>query len=253
MDRMLYTAMSGAKLSMDQQSVVSQNLSNVSTTGFRAQLHAARSVPVQGDALLATRTSTVATVPGTDHSQGPITRTGRTLDVAMEGDAWMAVQADDGTEAYTRRGDLQIDSDGVLLSQGRPVMGDAGPVGVPQGAQISIGADGTLSAIGAGENPDALVNVGRIKLVTPEDNRDLERGEDGLFRAPNNDEGEPGLLAGDENARLVSGALEGSNVSAVDAMVSMIDVARRYDMQMKVITTADENAQRANNLLSIQG
>jgi len=252
LDRMLYTAMSGAKNSMDQQSIVSNNLSNVSTTGFRAQLQAARSVPVQGEALLATRTSAVTTTPGSDFSQGPVEFTGRTLDVAMQDDAWMAVQADDGTETYTRRGDLQIDSDGVLLSVGRPVIGEGGPIAIPQGAQVSIGADGTISAIPEGVGPEALVEVGRIKLVTPEAG-EFTRGEDGLFRAPLNAEGGQGVLPADENAKLVSGALEGSNVSAVDAMVSMIDVARRYDMQMKVLSTADENAQRANGILSIQG
>lgn len=252
MDRMLYTAMSGAKHTMDQQSVISQNLSNVSTAGFRAQLQAARSVPVLGDGSLATRVSAVTTTPGTDFSQGPIERTGRTLDVAMQDNAWMAVLADDGTETYTRRGDLQLDNDGVLLSVGRPVMGDGGPIALPQGAQISIGADGTISAIPQGEGPEALVDVGRIKLVTP-DEQGLTRGDDGLFRAPVNEEGAPGVLQADDEARIVSGALEGSNVSAVDAMVSMIDVARRYDMQMKMLSTADENAQRANSILSIQG
>ena len=252
MDRMLYTAMSGAKHTMDQQSVISQNLSNVSTAGFRAQLQAVRSVPVLGDGALATRVSAVTTTPGTDFSQGPIERTGRTLDIAMQDNAWMAVLADDGTETYTRRGDLQLDNDGVLLSVGRPVMGDGGPIALPQGAQISIGADGTISAIPQGEGPEALVDVGRIKLVTP-DEQGLTRGDDGLFRAPVNEEGAPGVLPADDEAQIVSGALEGSNVSAVDAMVSMIDVARRYDMQMKMLSTADENAQRANSILSIQG
>jgi len=251
-DRMLYTAMSGAKHTMDQQSVVSNNLANVSTAGFRAQLQAARSVPVEGDALLPTRASAVTTTPGTDYSQGPIERTGRTLDVAMQDDAWMAVQDGEGVETYSRRGDLQVDSDGVLTSVGRPVMGDGGPVVVPQGSQISIGADGTVSAIPQGEGPEALVDVGRIKLVTPEEG-ELTRGEDGLFRAPPNEEGEPGALVADEDAKLVSGALEGSNVSAVDTMVTMIDAARRYDMQMKMLSSADENAQRANSMLTIQG
>ncbi|MDR5887271.1 flagellar basal body rod protein FlgF [Vreelandella janggokensis] len=252
MDRMLYTAMSGAKHTMDQQSVVSNNLANVATSGFRAQLQAARSVPVEGDALLPTRTSAVTTTPGTDYSQGPVDFTGRTLDVAMQDDAWMAVQDGEGVETYTRRGDLQVDNDGILMSVGRPVVGDGGPIALPQGAQISIGADGSISAIPQGEGPEALVNVGRIKLVTPEEG-ELTRGEDGLFRAPPNEEGEPGALAADEDATLVSGALEGSNVSAVDAMVTMIDAARRYDMQMKMLSSADENAQRANSMLSIQG
>ncbi|WP_163575940.1 flagellar basal body rod protein FlgF [Halomonas faecis] len=251
MDRILYTAMSGAKQSMDQQAVVSHNLSNVSTAGFRAQLHAMRAVPVQGEAAHATRTSVAASTPGTDYSQGPITRTGRDLDVAPEGNGWLSVQADDGTEAYTRRGDLQVDGDGVVMINGRPVIGANGPIIVPLGSSVSVGADGTLSAIGAGEDPNALVDVGRLKLVTPDEG--LVRGDDGLFRAPPNAEGDVAPLPADEEARVASGSLEGSNVSAVEAMVSMLDVARRYEMQMKVVSTADENAQRANGLLSVQG
>ncbi|MDI5987314.1 flagellar basal body rod protein FlgF [Halomonas sp. M4R5S39] len=251
MDRILYTAMSGAKQSMDQQSVVSHNLANVDTAGFRAQLHAMRAVPVQGEAALATRTSVAASTPGSDFSQGPVMRTGRELDVALEGNAWLAVQTPDGGEAYTRRGDLQVDGDGLVTLVGRPVMGEGGPIIVPLGSRVSVGADGTLSAIGPGEDPDALVDVGRLKLVTPD--AALRRGEDGLFRPAPGPEGEVAALPADETARVASGALEGSNVGAIEAMVAMIDVARRYEMQMKVIGTADENAQRANNLLSIQG
>ena len=245
MDRILYTAMSGARQSMDQQSVVSNNLANASTAGFRGQMQALRAVPVQGDGALATRTSVMASTPGADFSAGPMNATGRDLDVAMQGDAWLAVQATNGDEAYTRRGDLQVDGDGVLNSAGRPVIGEGGPIIVPLGAKLSMGADGTLSAIGAGEDPDALVQIGRVKLVNG-GNADLQRGEDGLFRAAG------GALGIDENARLVSGALEGSNVSPVESMVAMIDNGRRYEMQMKVIDSADQNAQRADSLLSIQ-
>lgn len=246
MDRILYTAMSGAKQSMDQQAVVSHNLANAGTSGFRAQLHAMRAVPVQGDGLLPTRVSVAATTPGADFSPGPMSTTGRDLDVAIEGNGWLAVQAPDGTEAYTRRGDIQVDGDGVLRIAGHPVIGDDGPMVVPLGARLSMGADGTVSAIGEGQQADALVDVGRIKLVDPGEAA-LVRGDDGLFRAP------AGALPQDEAVRLASGTLEGSNVSAIESMVSMIDVARRYEMQMKVISTADENAQRANSLLSLQG
>lgn len=187
----------------------------------------------------------MASTPGADFSAGPMNATGRDLDVAMQDDAWLAVQATNGDEAYTRRGDLQVDGDGVLNSAGRPVIGEGGPIIVPLGAKLSMGADGTLSAIGAGEDPDALVQIGRVKLVNGGE-ADLQRGEDGLFRGPE------GALPMDENARLVSGALEGSNVSPVESMVAMIDNGRRYEMQMKVIDTADQNAQRADSLLSIQ-
>ncbi|WP_444984291.1 flagellar basal body rod protein FlgF [Halomonas mongoliensis] len=252
MDRILYTAMSGASQSLKQQEVVSHNLANVDTPGFRAQLHAMRAVPVQGEAAHATRASVVASTPGADFTPGPLMSTERPLDIAVDERGWIAVQAPDGTEAYTRRGDLQIDAAGMLTVIGRPVMGEGGPIILPLEAQVSIGADGTLSAIAPGQGPEALVEAGRIKLVEA-GNGALQRGDDGLFRAPANEEGVVPVLPQAEGVRLVSGVLEGSNVSPVEAMVSMIDVARRYDMQMKVISTADENAKRANSLLSIQG
>lgn len=250
MDRILYTAMSGAKQSLDQQAVVNNNLANASTAGFRAQLHAMRAVPVQGDGLQPTRTSVVASTPGSDFSHGAIEATGRDLDVALQDESWLAVLGDDGGEAYTRRGDLQVDSTGMITSAGRPVMGDGGPMVVPLGSSLSVGADGTISAIGPGDQPDTLVEVGRLKMVTPGEGG-LLRGTDGLFRAPLNAEGEQAPLGRDENARLVSGALEGSNVSPVEAMVSMINSARRYEMQLKVVDDANTNAQQADKLLSL--
>jgi flagellar basal-body rod protein FlgF len=237
---------------MDRQAVLSNNLTNVSTTGFRAELFAARAVPVQGEAATHTRVSSVASTPGSDFSPGPITTTGRPLDVALDPRGWIAVQAKDGSEAYTRRGELQIDSNGVLNIVGRPVIGEGGPVIVPLDSQLSIGADGTLGAIGPGQGPDAIVDVGRIKLVDPGEQR-LRRSDDGLFRMPENEDGEILPLPRDEEVRLVSGSLEQSNVSAVEAMVGMIDAARHYEMQLSVISHVDENDQRANSLLSIQG
>ncbi|KYZ87365.1 flagellar biosynthesis protein FlgF [Alcanivorax sp. KX64203] len=244
MDRILYTAMVAAKQSQDQQAVVSNNLANATTSGFREQIHALRAVPVQGDGALPTRVSMMATTPGTDFSIGPINATGRDLDVALQEGNWLAVQGADGAEAYTRRGDLQVNGEGLLTSGGRPVIGDGGPIVVPLGASLSIGADGTVSAIGAGEQPDAIAEVGRLKLVNDVAGN-LERGDDGLFRAGN------GVLPRDELGRLQSGALEGSNVSTMEAMVSMINTARRYEMQLQVIEHTDQNAQRANTLLSM--
>ncbi|QEA39689.1 flagellar basal body rod protein FlgF [Pistricoccus aurantiacus] len=246
MDHILYTAMSGARQSLDRQGVVSNNLANASTSGFRAQLHASRAVPVQGAGELPTRISAAETTPGADFTPGPVNATGRDLDVAMGKDAWLAVQAPDGDEAYTRRGDLQVDGDGLVNVAGHPVMGDGGPLIVPLGARLFVGADGTVSAISPGQDAENLVAMGRLKLVNGAEAK-LTRGEDGLFRA------EGGNLQQDEAMTVTSGALEGSNVSAVETMVAMIDSARRYEMQMKVISSADENAQRANQLLSLQG
>lgn len=251
MDRILYTAMSGARQSMDQQAVINHNLANATTPGFRAELQAMRAVPVQGDGL-PTRTVVAATTPGSDFTPGPISTTGRELDVAIDGNGWLTVQTAKG-EAYTRRGDLQVDANGVITSLGRPVLGANGPIIVPLGAQVSIGSDGTLSALTPGGNPTTRGPVGQLKLVNPEPGS-LLRGDDGLFRpAPDAAGQAPAMLQADETVRVISGALEGSNVSATETMVAMIDSARRYDMQMKVISSADENAQRANNLLSVTG
>ena len=252
MDRIIYTAMSGAQQGLRQQAVVSDNLANATTSGFRAQLFAARAVPVQGEAATQTRVSTAATTPGSDFTAGPISTTGRPLDVAIDGEGWIAVQAEDGTEAYTRRGELQINSNGVLEIVGRPVIGEGGPLIVPLESQLSIGDDGTLSAIGPGQGPDAIADIGRIKLVNPGPLA-LERGDDGLFRAPPDAAGAIQPLPRDEAVMLVSGSLEGSNVSLVETMVAMINAARYFEMQMTVISTADEDAQRANSLLSLQG
>lgn len=250
MDRLLYTAMSGASQTLEQQAVVSHNLANVSTTGFRAQLHAMRAVPVQGEARLDTRVSVAASTPGSDFTPGPITRTGRTLDVAIDGEGFLAVQAEDGSEAYTRRGDLQVDGNGLLMSNGRPVIGEGGPIQVPLEAELFMGADGTISGIGKGQGPDALAQIGRLKLVEP-GAAGLVRGVDGLFRGPAGANGDAPPLPASEQVRIVGGALEGSNVNAVDSMVQMIDVARRYELQTRMITTADESAQQANSLLSL--
>jgi len=251
MDRMLFTAMSGAKQSLDQQAVVTHNLANAVTPGFRAQLAEMRVVPVLGDGLPTRASVQVATVAA-DFSPGPVSRTGRGLDVILDEGAWMAVQAADGSEAYTRRGDLQVDGNGMLTVAGHPVIGEGGPLVVPLGSDVSIGSDGTVSAVQLGQDPNTSGQVGRIKLVAGgADN--LQRGDDGLFRGLPDAGGAAQPLPADETMRLATGSLEGSNVSATEAMVAMIDNARRYEMQMKAISSADENAQRANSLLSLQG
>lgn len=249
MDRMLYTAMSGAKQTLDQQAVVTHNLANATTPGFRAQLQSMRSLDVAGEGL-PTRSVVQATTPGADNSLGPVNMTGRALDIAIDANGWLAVQAEDGSEGYTKRGDLQIDNTGMLRVAGRPVIGEGGPLIVPLGSEVSIGSDGTVSALGEGETPENVAQVGRLKLISAEPGS-LLRGDDTLFRAAPNAEGAVQPLPADENIRVATGALEGSNVSATEAMVAMIANARRYELQMKGITSADENAQRANSLLSL--
>ncbi|MGO4154637.1 flagellar basal-body rod protein FlgF [Cupriavidus basilensis] len=245
MDRMIYTALSGAKQTLDQQAAVSNNLANTSTPGFRAQVNMFRAVPVVGQAS-PTRAFTLASTPGADFKAGPLTYTERPLDVALQGNGWLTVQAPDGTEAYTRAGSLQVSADGQLVtSTGLQVMGDGGPIAVPPGAQVTIGSDGTITARGPGETSAGLAQVGKLRLVNPPPDS-IARGDDGLFRL------RPGAqpLQVDANIRVISGAIEGSNVNPVEAMVDMIANARRFEMQMKMIQGADTNDQRANQLLS---
>ncbi len=240
MDRMIYLSMSGAKATMQRQDVLAHNLANVSTTGFRAELQAFRAVPVEGSGA-STRVYALESTPGYDASAGPIAATGRNLDVAMKGNAWLAVQGLDGTEAYTRGGSLELSSDGTLTTRsGLAVLGDGGPIQVPANSEVSIAGDGTVSARGANGRS---TTVGRLKLVTPE--APLDRGADGLFRAASGD------LPADATARVQDGALEGSNVSAVETMVAMISAARQFEAQMKMMQTAEADEKAAAQLLSL--
>lgn len=239
MDRMIYLSMSGAKATMQRQDTLANNIANVSTPGFRAELQAFRAVPVQGSGA-STRVYALETTTGYDASAGTVTATGHNLDVAVRGNSWLTVQALDGTEAYTRGGSLEVSNDGTLTTRsGLPVLGDGGPLQVPPNAAVSIGADGTVSAKGSDGKNSA---IGKLKLVTPE--APLKRGDDGLFR------GADGDLSADDTARVQDGALEGSNVSAVESMVSMISAARQFEAQMKMIQTAEADEKAAAQLLT---
>lgn len=239
MDRMIYLSMSGAKSTLQRQDVLSHNLANASTNGFRAELQSFRAVPVRGDGA-STRVYALESTVGYNDQAGVVQATGRNLDVAMKGNAWMTVQALDGTEAYTRAGALDVAADGTLVTQGGlQVMGDGGPLTVPPNSEVTIAADGTVNARTPGQ---PAVQVGRLKMVTPE--QPMIRGDDGLFRA-----GDRQPLDADPAARLQDGALEGSNVSAVETMVAMISAGRQFEQQMKLLQTAERQGQTAAKLL----
>lgn len=242
MDRLIYTAMTGAKHLMYRQDTLAQNLANASTTGYRADTVALRAVPARGQEA-GTRVFTVETTTGADLATGPMQSTGRALDVAVQGSGWLTVQALDGNEAYTRAGNLQVGADGTLqLPNGLLVLGEGGPITVPNDAQLSIAPDGAVLA----KTTDTVDfnEVGRLKLVDP-DAAELTKGLDGLFRLKS---GEP--AEADETVRLAEGTLEGSNVNVVEAMIGMIGAARQFEMQMKLLSTAEQNEQKASSLVS---
>ncbi|NMF91371.1 flagellar basal-body rod protein FlgF [Aromatoleum petrolei] len=244
MDRLIYTAMTGAKHTMGQQAAVSHNLANATSTGFRAELHKLRAVPVQGEGL-ATRAFVVDASVASNFEAGPMQHTGRPLDVAVEGKGWLVVQLPDGREAYTRDGSLQLSPNGVVQTRsGLPVLGDGGPVTIPPDNEFLIGKDGTISALQAGGAENVINVIGRLKLVNPPE-ASLVRGDDGLFRL------QDGAVAPqDENVRVAGGYLEGSNVSVVDQMVQMISLARQFEMQTKMLQTAEANDRAGAQVLS---
>lgn len=245
MDRLIYTAASGAKHILEQQATTSHNLANVSTTGFRAQIDAFRAVPVQGGTL-PTRAFVVDATVGADFSSGPLQATGRDLDVAVKGKGWIALQMPDGTEAYTRNGALQMSANGMLQSQaGLAVQGESGPISIPPDVTVTIGNDGSVSAISSASQPAVSTVLGRIKLVNPAE-QDLVRGDDGLFRMKNGS-----AAPADPAVAVAGGMLEGSNVSAVDAMVSMISLARSFETQMSLMKNAENNAAKATQILAL--
>ncbi len=245
MDRMIYTAMTGANAAQYRQQVLANNLANVSTPGFRAELSTFRAVPVRGDGA-SPRVFALEATPGHSDLPGSIAATGRNLDVAARGNAYFAVQGLDGTEAYTRAGALEVNQDGTLVSgQGLPMLGDGGPIVVPEGARVDIASDGTVSTR-VGNQPSQT--VGRLKMVTPDADNPLRRSEDGLFRGP---QGDP--LPASDVARLQDGALEGSNVNPMEAMVGMIAVARQFEVQMRMLQNGETNDKTASQLLSMNG
>lgn len=245
MDRVIYVAMSGAKQMLGQQSTVANNLANASTTGYRAQLTAFRAAEVFGDGT-ATRAFVVDSTPAADFRPGTIQHTGRDLDVAIEGTGWITVQTADGTEAYTRNGSLQVNVNGILQTRnGLTIMGDGGPIAIPADSRMTVAADGTVSTVPNGNQAAQVTPIGRIKLVNPPE-AELVRGDDGLFRVRG---GAPADV--DTKVKLQGGALEGSNVNVVEAMVSMISISRQFDMHMKVLQNAEGNERQASQLLSM--
>lgn len=245
MDKMLYVAMNGAAQTMLAQAANSHNLANVSTTGFRADLTAFQSQQLSGVGL-PSRVYATAQGQSVDFTPGGLMSTGRDLDVAVIGSGWLAVQAADGTEAYTRAGDLRINSNGLLeTATGRSVLGNGGPIAIPPAEKLEIGADGTISVRPLGQSAATLAVVDRIKLVNPPP-ENLHKGEDGLMRLKDGINAEP-----DAKVRIATGSLEASNVSAVEAMVNMITLARQFEMQVKLMNTAQSNDAAAAQIMRL--
>ncbi len=245
MDRVLYVVGDAGRQLLRTQALNSHNLANANTTGFQADLATFSSQTIEGPGLQ-TRSYIVAGDNSTSFAKGEIQSTGRTLDVAVNGDGWLAVQAPDGSEAYTRAGNLHVNINGQLMTRSEhPVLGDAGPILIPENQKLDIGSDGTISIQALGQQPNTLAEVGRIKMVSPPA-EELEKGPDGLLRMRDGTQ-----APASTDVTLVSGALEGSNVNGVEAMVNMISLARQFDISVKIMSTAKEMDERTTKLMNL--
>jgi flagellar basal-body rod protein FlgF len=244
MDKLIYTAMSGAKHLFGRQASIAHNLANAVSAGYRAEEHRLRAVPVVSESM-PTRAFAVDVSIANDFTPGPLAQTGRPLDVAVQGQGWLALAMPDGTEAYTRNGSLEVSVNGVLQTKnGIPVQGDGGPISIPPDNEITIGKDGLISLKPTSGAQNTVTQVGTLKLVNPPE-ADLVRGADGLFRLRG---GEAAPV--DPNVQVAAGFLEGSNVNVVDQLVAMIALQRQYETQMKLLTTAEQNDRAAAQLLT---
>lgn len=243
MDRSVYVAMSGAKETLIAQANAANNLANANTAGFLADLNQFRSMPVFGNGH-PTRVYAMDERAGNDFAHGSTQYTGRDLDIAVQDGGWLAVQSRDGNEAYTRRGDLRVDENGLLVTgNGLPVMGNGGPIAIPPFEKIDIGVDGTVSIRPLGAAADELAVIDRVKLVAPQ-YQQMKKGDDGLFRLTDG-----GKVDADPAQRVISGALTASNVNVVDEMVKMVELSRRFDLQVKFMKNAEENAGAAASIV----
>ncbi|MGE8135537.1 flagellar basal body rod protein FlgF [Novosphingobium subterraneum] len=249
MDRLIYTAYSGMTGSTVRQRVIASNMANAQTIGFRAEMLTATPMTLKGPSLEA-RAMTEGEVRGSSMAQGTLISTGKPLDVALTGDTMLALQAEDGSEAYSRRGDLAVSAGGVLENgDGRPVIGGNGPITVPLGSKVTISPDGGVSVANP-ETPDQPPQlVGRIKIASTTGSR-IEKGLDGLFRVPGQN-GQPGILPQDEEAKLMVGSLEQSNVDPTRILVEMVEAQRLFDMRTKVVAQAKEVDESSASLMRI--
>lgn len=241
MDKAIFLAMNGAKHVAWQQATTSNNLANVHTTGFKADLAAFKALRVIGEGA-PTRTYQVDTTIGHDMTPGALLHTGNTRDFAVTGSGFFAVQTPDGGEAYTRDGGFVLDANGVMRTRaGLAIVGDGGQLVVPQGSEVTLREDGTVTALG----PDKTIQVvGRMKLVNPGD-RAVYKGDDGLFRLHDGQDA-PAV----NGVEVRAGFLESSNVNAVKSLVEMISHSRHYDLNIKLMQTVDQNSKQATQLLS---
>ena len=244
-DTALFVGMTGAKQSMHSLRVISNNLANANTLGFRADYETIKTVPTNQNKMQ-TRVYSQPDKTYSDFKQGPMIKTGGDLDIAINGKGFIAVQTKKGKEAYTRAGNLQITKDGLVVTgRGDVVLGSNGVITIPPSNRISIGERGNISVQPRGQSPNQLTTIGNIKLVDIPNNQ-LQKGVDGLFYLA-----EGASATASDSVRITSGALEGSNVDPVRALSELIDISRQFEMHTKLMKSIEDNSGKSNQLLNV--
>jgi flagellar basal-body rod protein FlgF len=247
MDRLINVAQTAMRGTMARQSAIANTLANADTAGFRAEIVNASTRWI-GGATFQSRAEQVGQVIAADMKAGSVVQTGNPLDVAVDGEALIAVQANDGSEAYTRRGDLKLSDSGLLTTgDGHPVLGEGGPITLPPADSITIGKDGGIWIVPQGGQIDQPQLVDTIKLVNARGSV-IAKSTDTLFREVNG-----GALPQDPMASVTAGALEGSNVNATAALVEMIEASRAWEQQIKMIDTAKDIDAGGASLMRLDG
>lgn len=242
MDRLIYTALSGASHTLMEQQISANNLANVNTGGFRSDIALSQSEQVQGRGF-STRFMSAENQSGINDSAGIPEKTDRSLDVAIQGKGYIAVQDAAGNEVYTRNGNIQQDDQGQLTVNGYLVLGDNGPIVLPPNAIASFGSDGTLSVTPDDGDVKGTMDVDRLKLVDIPLNN-LAKNPEGMLVTAN---GVPASV--DEDIKVSGGYLESSNVSAVSEMMASISLNRQFESQIKMMKAAEDLSDYGNRLL----
>lgn len=247
MDKMVHLSLRAMRGVMNRQTAIANNMANADTTGFRAEIVSAQAQYVHGEGLQSRATPNEYVLTA-DLNPGAIKSTGRPLDIALGGQSMLAVQAPGGDEGYTRRGDLMLTESGLLTTgDGHPVLGEGGPLIVPPADKVTIAEDGGVWIVPTGGDPNQPQQVDRLRVVNP-NGSEIVKAEDTLFRVKNG-----GALPSDPDARLQSGALEGSNVNMTQALVDMIETSRAYEAQVKLLSSAKEMDDGGASVMQLPG
>ena len=262
MDRMSQTALNSMKMLMENQIATAHNLANLNTPGFRQDVITDfSSVYMNRENGLEPRIVTAREVGKFSVEQGALDSTQNPMDVAINNNGYFVIQPKNGgNPALSRRGDFQVNENGELLDGAGNQVLDAGlqPIIIPAFRDINISSQGEILIDALGAEPGELpVNIGEIGTLVPEEGAKLKKTLDGHIRYETivNEEGIEEIIPIEPNqqAKLMSGFLEKSNVNAIEEMVNTIDQMRKFEMHVKMIQMTEELDAAGTSMMRMPG